>query len=151
MLLTIVRFLNIFLAALVAGTIFGIWLGYDPHTLSASTYVEQQQNTIRALNVLMPLLGFITILVTALSAYLQRAQKAILLTLLMAAVLLIASGLITRFGNQPINSIVMTWNASSPPVNWTQLRDQWWFLHMLRTFFSVVALCLIIAASIKRN
>ena len=46
--LGVVRFTNIVLAALVVGTMFGIWLGYDPARLTASAYVEQQQNAIRA-------------------------------------------------------------------------------------------------------
>lgn len=57
MTMSIVRFLNIFMAALVAGTIFGIWIGYNPMSLSATAYLEQQQNAIRSLNVLMPVLG----------------------------------------------------------------------------------------------
>ena len=50
---SIIRFLNIIIAALLAGTSFGIWMGFNPLNLSPSTYIEQQQNMIRALNVLM--------------------------------------------------------------------------------------------------
>ncbi|MBA4057607.1 MAG: hypothetical protein C0490_23030, partial [Marivirga sp.] len=75
MTLAVIRFLNILLAALVAGTVFGVFIGYNPVHLTYSTYVEQQQLVIGNLNVLMPVLGLITILLTGLSAYLQRADK----------------------------------------------------------------------------
>jgi hypothetical protein len=51
MLVTTVRFLGLFLTALLVGAMFGIWLGYDPTALSASAFVEMQQNAIRALNI----------------------------------------------------------------------------------------------------
>ena len=146
-----IGFLNIIIAALVAGTVFGIWIGYNPKDLSATAYIEQQQSAINALNTLMPLLGLLTILLTFFSAYLHKKEKSIFITLLVAVVFLIVSGVTTRFGNQPINSIVMSWNASSPPANWVELRDEWWSFHILRTFTSVVGLCLIVWVNLKKE
>lgn len=48
MVLPVLRFANIFLATLIAGAMFVIWIGYGPMALAPSTYVEQQQNAIRA-------------------------------------------------------------------------------------------------------
>jgi len=146
--LAIVRFANIVFAALVAGGMFVIWIGYDPATLSSSTYVEQQQNTIRALNVLMPVLGAITILLTLFSAFLQRSDRKALLILIVAAAFLVTSGLVTRFGNQPINTIVMSWDMARPPANWIEMRDHWWAFHRLRTLSGLIALVLIAWASV---
>jgi uncharacterized membrane protein len=143
MTLSLVRLANIVFAALVAGGMFIIWAGYDPATLSPSTYVEQQQNAIRALNVLMPVLGAITILLTLVSAVLQRKNRTAFVLLIVAAAFLAISGLVTRFGNQPINDLVMTWDIARPPADWTELRDQWWGFHRLRTICGVIALILI--------
>jgi uncharacterized membrane protein len=148
MMLAAVRFANIVFAALIAGGTFVIWVGYDPATLSPSTYVEQQQNAIRALNVLMPVLGAITVLLTLISAFLQRKARKAFVLLMVAAAFLILSGLLTRFGNQPINDIVMTWDIARPPANWTELRDQWWGFHRLRTFCGLIALALITWAGV---
>lgn len=148
MTLAIVRLANIVFAALIAGGVFVIWTGYDPAALSPSTYVEQQQNAIRALNVLMPVLGAITVLLTLVSAFLQRKDRRAFVLLVVAAAFLIISGLLTRFGNQPINAIVMTWDMARPPANWIDLRDQWWGFHKLRTFSGLIALALITWASI---
>ena len=54
---TIIRFIDLLLVALLAGTTFGIWLGFDPTGLSAAAYVEQQQHAIRALNSILPAAG----------------------------------------------------------------------------------------------
>jgi uncharacterized membrane protein len=141
----------VIMAGLVAGIIFGVWIGFNPQHLSAATYVEQQQNAIKALNTLMPLLGLMTIILTITSAFLQRRDKGTFIVLLVAAVLLIVSGLVTRFGNQPINSIVMTWSKDSVPDNWTELRDKWWSLHIVRTLAALFAFCLIVWASIRKG
>jgi uncharacterized membrane protein len=146
--IAVARFASIFFAALVAGGMFVIWVGYDPATLSPSTYVEQQQNTIRALNVFMPVLGALAILLTLTSAVLQRKDRKAFVLLIAAAAFLIVSGLVTRFGNQPINAIVMTWDLARPAANWTELRDQWWGFHKLRTLSGLIALALITWASI---
>lgn len=147
----LIRFFNVVMVALVAGSIFGIWLGYNPKDLSAPTFIEQQQSAITDLNTLMPILGLITILLTFASAILHKKEKRVFAILLMAALCLIISGLTTRFGNQPINSIVMTWDMNTPPDNWMELRDQWWTYHKIRTFSALIALCLIVWVSVGRH
>ena len=113
------------MAELIAGTIFGIWIGYNSQNLSSPTYIEHQQSVIKALNTLMPILGLITIVLTVISAFLQKDNKIIFISLLVATVLSIISGLVTRFGNQPTNGIIMSWNKADVPSNWTELRDKW--------------------------
>ena len=128
---------------------FGIWLGFNPSGLTASAYVEQQQSAIRALNVTMPILGAICIAFTLVQASLVRSSRASFYLLLVGAALLIAAGLVTRFGNQPINARVITWSATAPPPTWEQARDQWWHWHVLRTIAGLAALVCIIAASLR--
>jgi len=146
--LAAIRFANIIFAASIAGGLFVIWAGYDPATLSPPTYVEQQQNAIRGLNVLMPVLGAFAIALTLVSAFLQRINRRVCVLLIVAAGFLIIAGLVTRFGNQAINAIVMTWDMANPPANWTGLRDQWWGFHKLRTISALIALCLITWTSV---
>lgn len=146
---TFVRFMNIFVAALVVGVMFGIWLGYNPAGLTASAYVEEQQAAIRGLNVIMPILGATGIVLTLLQAWLVRSDRPSFGLLLIGAALLIAAGLITRFGNQPINARVINWSAAAPPSEWAQTRDLWWHWHVLRTVAGLAALGCIIAASLR--
>ncbi len=147
----IIRFINMVMAGLIAGSLFGIWLGYNPKSLSVSTYVEQQQGAIKSLNTIMPLLGLITIILTLISAFLQKDNRTIFIFLIVATIFLVISGLVTKFGNQPINKIVMTWNKAEVPGNWTELRDKWWSFHILRTLTAVVAFCFIVAAALRKS
>jgi len=142
-----IGFANLLVVALIAGTVFGIWLGYDPASLSPGTYIEQQQEVIRALNVRMPVLGAIAILLTISSAVLARTERRALYLLVAAVACLLVAGLVTRFGNQPINAIVMTWNAHTPPADWMNLRDEWWKWHIVRTLAMIGGLSLILLAN----
>lgn len=148
---SVLRFINIILAAILAGTSLGIWLGFNPANLSPAAYVEQQQNMLAALNVLMISLVVIATGITLISAWLQKSDKTIFITLLIAAAFFIACIFISRFGNQPLNNIIMTWTSSSLPENWLEIRDQWWSFHIMRTIAELLALCLITLVSVRKN
>ena len=144
-----VRFLGLLLMSLLVGTMFGIWLGFNPVALTEATYVEQQQNAIRALNTALPALGAVCILLTAVLAVLTKHDPRSRYLLIAAIVFLVVAGLVTRFENQPINSVVMTWSARAPAANWMDLRDSWWNWHILRTVAGIFALSLTILAAIR--
>lgn len=147
----VLRFFNIIIVALLAGVSFGIWIGFNPMNLSPSAYLEQQQNMLRALRVLMISLVVIATLVTIVSAFLQKNNKSVYFTLLIAAFFLIVCIIITLFGNKPIDDAVLTWTNESLPNNWTDLRDKWMSFHIMRTIAELAALFLITWTSIKRN
>ena len=148
---TAFRFLNIIIAALLAGTSFGIWIGFNPLHLSPSTYIKQQQNTIRSLNAIMTVLVLSAAVITIISAILQRGNKPVFIALVIAALFFIACILISRFGNQPLNRVIMTWSQGSPPADLSVLRDKWWSFHIMRTIAELIALFLVTLADIKKN
>ncbi len=78
-------------------------------------------------------------------AFFGRSRPLVLFLYLLAAKAMIVAGLITRFGNQPINAIVMTWSGL-PPTGWEILRDRWWTLHQARLAAGTVAELFLIAA-----
>ena len=141
-----VRFVLLMLVALLVGTMVGIWMGFNPASLSPSAYVEQQQNAIRAFNVLLPAVGACCILLTLLLAFMSAGDRRSRYLLVAVAALLVVAGLVTRFGNQPINAVVATWSAQSPAANWAQLRDDWWHWHIVRSLAGVAALALLVFA-----
>jgi hypothetical protein len=124
MIISAIRFLNIIVAALLAGISVGIWIGFNPLDLSPSTYIEQQQNTIRSLNVLMISLVVFATVITIISAFLQKGNKEDLIVLLIASLFFISCILISRFGNQPINKIILTWTTDSLPANLSEIREK---------------------------
>ena len=147
----IIDFADLLLAGLLTGAIFGAFLIMSPAGLDATTYVIQQQNGIRALNGIMPLLGALTIILTLAAAFAASGDPLRMNLLFAAAAALIVVGLFTRFLNQPINAVVMTWNANSPPADWTALRDAWWRWHLVRLVLGLASFSLIIAAALRRS
>ncbi|MBX2914220.1 MAG: DUF1772 domain-containing protein [Cyclobacteriaceae bacterium] len=143
MAVTLIRFVNLILAALLAGTSFGIWMGLNPSNYSAATYLEQQQQLVQSLNTLMVSLVIAATIVTFISAFLQRKHKTIFITLLIASVCFASCIFISRFGNLPIQKEMLNWKTTSIPNNWTSLRDEWWNLHIVRTLAELLALTLV--------
>ena len=148
---TTIRFADLFLAALSVGAMFCVWLVFDPEGLDASSYVVLQQQGIRGLNIVMPLMGAATIIATLAAAALSRADRTRMIMLIVAAGTFVAAGLITRFLNQPINAIVMRWSPASVPDEWMALRDAWWRWHLARLACGLGGLTLVILAEIMRG
>ena len=146
-----VDFSNLLLAALVVGALFGAWLFLDPKGLDVNSYVTVQQQGIRTMNNVMPVLGAITIVLTITAAVFGREGRPRLLLLAAAVVCFVTIGLITRFLNQPINAIVMTWRGDRPSADWTELRDEWWRWHLVRLAIGLVGLSILIAATLTRG
>ena len=146
-----IDFANLLLAALVVGAMFGVWLFFNPAGLAANIYITMHQQGVRTLNKPMPMLGAATILLTIAAAVLGRNNGARAGLLVGATLCFVAVALITRFLNQPINAIVMTWRSDSAPANWTALRDEWWRWHLIRLAVGLVGLSLLIAAALKRD
>lgn len=148
---SLIRFLNIISGALLAGVSFGILIGFNPVDLSASSYLEQQQNMLHSLRTLMISLVIGATIITILSAYIQKNDRPVFIVLFAAAICFIACILITRFGNIPIDDIVKKWTINSMPNNWTDLRDKWWTFHIMRTIAELIALSLVTWVSIRRD
>lgn len=143
MTLTFIRFINLILAALLAGTSFGIWVGLNPDNYSPSTYLEQQQQLVLSLNTLMVSLVITATIVTIISAFLQRENKTTFVTLIIASAFFASCIFISRFGNLPIQTEMLNWKIDTLPDNWTSLRNEWWRLHIIRTVAELIALALI--------
>lgn len=149
--IAMIRFVNVILAALLAGTSFGIWMGFNPSYYSSSTYVEQQQHLILSLHTLMLSLVILATLVSLFSAYMHRKNKADFILLILAGVAFISCIYISWFGNYPIQMEMLRWRADTLPANWMQLRDDWWHYHIMRTIAELIALVLVVWISVKQQ
>ena len=52
---------------------------------------------------------------------------------ILSAGLALASLLVTRFGNVPINQLIRTWVPADPPGNWQLVLSNWDIYHGIRT------------------
>jgi hypothetical protein len=146
-----IEFASLLSAALLAGSLFGVWLMLNPAGLDARAYVQLQQRAIRTLNTAMPRLGAAAILMTVLAAIAVRADRLRLGLLIGTVVCFVTAGLVTRFLNQPINAVVMTWSSDAVPAGWEGLRDAWWRWHLVRLAAGVVGLSLLLGATLVRT
>jgi uncharacterized membrane protein len=151
MLSLIVDFASIFLAALLAGAMFCMWIILNPAHLDGPNYATLQQQGIRTLQPVLPPLGAITIALTLVAAFFARDSRPRMALLISAAILFIISAIITRAGNMPINEHVLRWATSALPENWKELRDKWLLWHRIRTISGSVGLALLIIASLMRD
>lgn len=62
-----------------------------------------------------------------------------------AALLVLASFLITRFGNVPINGRIKEWAAASAPADHAEILHRWELFNLARTSTALVAFVLLIA------
>lgn len=138
------QFVAIFLFALVTGTVFGIWRGYDPTGYTATTFIEVHQHAVRGLNFLIPALGLASITVTMWLIWNARVSNARWLYI-GALVCMIGAGVTTHMFNQPINAVVMTWQGTTLPPNWNEIRETWWHWHQFRTALSLLGFILLLA------
>lgn len=144
--------LAILLVGLVAGSMFGIWRGYEVAAYTPATFIEVHQGAVRGLNALLPAMAMAGLALTVLLAVLARSRPWALGLYVVAALLIVAGGLITRLLNQPINEQVMGWTAATLPANWTAVRDTWWTWHVVRLAATAAAqVVLIVAVFVDRD
>jgi len=136
------------LFSMVAGSVFGIWRGYDPRGYAGQTFVEMHQGAVDGLNTLLPALAFASMALVAALAFLSRGRGVAFWLYLGAFGLMLAGGIVTRGINQPINAQVMAWTAGALPADWQAIRDGWWTWHVVRTGLSVLAMALLLCGII---
>ncbi|MEU7764060.1 DUF1772 domain-containing protein [Nocardia sp. NPDC049190] len=66
-----------------------------------------------------------------------------------AAVLAVASFLITRLGNVPINQHIKVWAVSDPPVDYAEILSRWEAFHVARTACAVSAFLLVVFVTLR--
>ena len=151
MLTITIGFANLFLASLVIGAMFGVWLFFNPKGLDGPRYLVMHHQGIRTMNRAMPALGAATIVLTTAAAVMAHGDGERLALLIGSVIAFLAVAAITRLVNQPINLVVKTWTTATPPPEWTRLRDTWWRWHIVRLVCGLVGLSGVILAELLRR
>src|SRR5437660_4797082 len=112
--------------------------------MSPAFYTEKMQHAIQVFTVPLPTVVILGVLFTIVSTVIARRDRPEFYLLIGATVCIIAVALITAFGNIPINNQIKMWKVSSPPSNWENLADRWWWFQTLRTIAAIGGLSLLI-------
>jgi hypothetical protein len=142
---------SLLFVGLTAGAAYVIWFVYSPGGISSALYVENMQHAIRTLTIPLPTIVVLGLLFTAIASFQARNDRVVFSLLVIACLCVLAVGLITRFGNIPINNLMLTWNIDSPPADWLTVANQWWQFQTARLILQTAALCLISWAVLIRT
>jgi len=140
--LKIIRVVAVLCSGLMAGLLFGDWLGpsFARSAMSASSFIQFQQ--IVHINYLRTLPALSTVAIAAPIMWLimlRRRRNIAEFKVLLTATIAIAIGYtITFVFNVPVNNQLETWNVAAPPANAREIWSQWEKAHVVRTIFWVV-------------
>jgi len=65
--------------------------------------------------------------------------------------LTIATFLITRWGNVPINTQIKSWVLTMPPANWNAILERWNFFHTCRTTTAIGSFIAVLMATFLKS
>lgn len=147
----IILFGSLLFVGLTAGAAYAVWFIYNPVGMSSAFYVETMQHAIRALTIPLPTVVVLALIFTVVASLQARKDRTVFCLLAAAGLCVLGVGLITRFGNIPINNQILTWSSSSPPADWTRLAQRWWQFQTVRLVLQIAALCLVIMGSLIRT
>src|SRR6476469_4239760 len=139
--LSIIRVVAVLCSGLMAGLLFGDWLGpsFARAAMNASSFIQFQQ--IVHINYLRTLPALSTIAVAALILWLiilrTRRDSAEFKILLGATVAIAVGYTITFVFNVPVNNQLETWDFAAPPANAREIWSHWEKAHVVRTIFWV--------------
>jgi len=140
--LSTTRVVAVFCSGLMAGLLFGDWLGpsFARAAMNASSFIQFQQivhiNYLRTL----PALSTVAIAAPLLWLIILRARRdsAEFKVLLVATIAIAVGYTITFVFNVPVNNQLETWNVAAPPANAREIWSQWEKAHVVRTIFWVL-------------
>ena len=136
-----VQIVAILCSGLMAGLLFGDWLGtsFARARMSDSSFIELQQivhvNYLRTL----PALSSLAVIAPAVWLFMWRSHRGRVEfgLLLAAAIALVIGQAITFLINVPINDQLESWSAANPPSNARQIWSRWETAHVVRTILWV--------------
>jgi uncharacterized membrane protein len=152
--LKIVQFITLALTTLVAGVMWGTWLGLSRSiaSFSAPTFLDIGHSMIANLAPVMPALMSSAVASAAALSVLSYREGSPGFPFVTAGLgLLIVAVVITLLVEVPIDNQIRVWTPTSLPTDWRELRDRWSAFHVVRTFTSVAAMGLFLAAVIFRT
>ena len=145
---TILDFVTVFFAGLLAGALFVIDYGVGPAVaavLDDQSQIQMRQALILRLRVLVPAIFVPAILLGIAITVLDGIDPGFAFRLAGLLVVL-TSFLLTLLGTAPINSAVFDWQPSAPPKNWRTLVSRWERLDRARTLAAVAGFALFLTA-----
>ncbi len=122
----------------VAGLMFGLGLAaYSDKELPEAAWILQQQAKNKVFGRTMPAVSVLmTASLVGAAAVSRRGARRWFAA---GALLAIGSELLTRGKEVPLNQQISRWDAEAGPRDWEEVRDQWFFNHIVRSVPAILS------------
>ena len=134
-----IRVVAIVSSGLMAGLLFGDWLGpaFARAAMSMSSTIEFQQIIHTNYLLTLPALSTVALGTAVLWLVMVRNTRgsAEFKVLIVAAIAIFIGYTITLVFNVPVNNQLETWKAAAPPPNAREIWNSWEHAHVVRTLF----------------
>jgi Domain of unknown function (DUF1772) len=147
----VVRFVLLLTSGVLAGATICVWLLEHALGGSGAFFTEFKQLEIRAFTAPLSAIGMIALISGLVYAAPARRDRSVLALTLAGVISLGIGGVITARSHFPMNDRIATWSASSPPSEWTEVRDRWRRAHDLRTAMTVLSFGLFVLGTSWRG
>ena len=138
---SVIEFVSLFLAGILAGEEFIVRYGIQPalNSLEDRAHLLGRIALIRKLMIVVPAVMIPTILAGIVTLFVGGASEGFVFRLL-GVIMLVVFALFSFLGTVPINiKINDTWNADTPPSDWEHLVKRWQFIDTFRSGSAILA------------
>jgi uncharacterized membrane protein len=148
----ILKFISLFLFALVAGVFWGTWfsLSRSIASITPGTFLEVGRimiaNLALPMSILMP--AALLSMLPVLFVLFRRRNMAAFFLAVAGLLLFVLALVITLAVNVPIDNQIRQWTVTTLPSDWQAIRDRWEFYHGLRTFASLAGFACTLASAL---
>jgi hypothetical protein len=156
MFLKVARFVNLILAALLAGNEFGSWAVVHRALWDMPTpeHIRAEQALTRHFGAIMPfwMLSVVASCLSVLALTRERRGSSAFRFTLAGTLCFVAMLISTLRGNVPINNRTLELSPEqTSPEEWRELRERWEKLHTLRAALNVSGLSLLYLGALREK
>ena len=150
-LLKVLYLVSIVLSALVLGVFWGPWIALSRSfaTFKADIFLEVVKRMNKNLEPVMTVLMPVTILSIILVLFFSfNVRSASFYLTLLGLVFFVISLIVTMIVEVPIVKQIASWDISTIPNNWQELRDKWISFHSIRILSGLLCFVLLLCSVI---
>ncbi|MBS1689802.1 MAG: DUF1772 domain-containing protein, partial [Bacteroidetes bacterium] len=136
---TICKFVALLATGLLSGAFMYGFLNVVPtfYEVPLNVHLIYRVQLMRHNGITMQTLMGLSFITPIWYAVLCKGSRAAKSFAILAACMALATFLITRFGNVPINQVIKTWLPSNHPANWEAVLQRWDTFNFIRTLTAV--------------
>lgn len=136
---TVCKFVALFATGLLSGAFMYGFLNLVPtfYEVPINVHLVYRVQLMRHNGITMQTLMALSFLIPIWYAILYRDYLGPRNFAILSSSLALATFLITRFGNVPINQVMKTWSPSNPPADWQAILHRWDTFNLIRTLTAI--------------